>query len=198
MPYNRVTLRKAEKAFQLRIDETKDLFSTVTTVKISDLLSTILEGNVPLALAINTEKARSEMILAPILVEFRKLADPPISLFSGVAFNVDKEKGLTGTCDFIISRSTEQYFITAPVIVIVEAKNDNIKNGLGQCVAEMFAAKLFNEREENGVTTIYGAVTTGDHWKFLKLEDQTVYIDLKEYYLVNVGKILGILLHMIH
>lgn len=80
---------------------------------------------------------------------------------------------------------------------IVEAKNENIIRGLGQCVAEMYAAKLFNERGENGVSTIYGAVTTGAHWKFLKLEDQTVYVDLKEYYLVNVGKILGILLSMI-
>jgi transketolase C-terminal domain/subunit len=110
---------------------------------------------------------------------------------------VDKEKGLTGTCDFIISRSPEQLFIKVPVITIVEAKNDNINRGLGQCVAEMVAAKLFNERGENGISTIYGAVTTGSLWKFLKLENQTIYVDMREYYLVNVGKILGILLSMI-
>ncbi len=80
---------------------------------------------------------------------------------------------------------------------MVEAKNDNIKSGLGQCVAEMSAAKLFNEREENRISIIYGAVTTGDHWKFLKLKTQTVYIDLKEYYINDAGKILAILLNAI-
>ncbi|GCL35647.1 MAG: hypothetical protein ACKO9I_12000 [Sphaerospermopsis kisseleviana] len=52
--------------------------------------------------------------------------------------------------------------INAPVILVVEAKNENIKGGLGQCIAEMYAAKLFNEREENEITEIYGVVTTGE------------------------------------
>ena len=194
MPYNRFTFSEAKGRLQLQTDETVDLFPDVTEVKISDFLAQFLEENVPLALAVNTEKSKSEIIIAPILLELRKLADRPISIFSGVAFNVDKEKGLTGTCDFIISRSSEQYFITAPVLTVAEAKKDNIHNGLGQCIAEMFAARLFNEREKNVVDPVYGAVTTGSAWKFLKLVDGTVYIDLKEYHISNAGKILGILL----
>lgn len=197
MAYNRFTLRKAQEAFQLQIDETKDLFSTVEGVKTSDLLDQTLARNVSLALAINTEKARSEMITAPILLEFRDLVLPPISLFSGRPFNVDKKIGLTGVCDFIISRSPEQLFIKAPVIIVAEAKNENIIRGIGQCTAEMVAAELFNQREKNGISTIYGVVTTGDHWKFLKLKDQTVYVDIKEYYLGDVNKIVGILLSMV-
>ena len=197
MPYNRFTLSQAKERLQLQIDETVDLFPEVEEVKISNFLAQFLEENVPLALAVNTEKSKSEIIIAPILLELRKLTDRPISLFSGVVFNVDKEKGLTGTCDFIISRSPEQYFITAPVLTVAEAKKDNIHNGLGQCVAEMFAARLFNERKENDMSPVYGAVTTGSAWKFLKLVDGTVYIDLKEYHISNIGKILGILLSMI-
>ena len=197
MPYNRFTLSQAKERLQLQIDETVDLFPEVEAVKISNFLAQFLEENVPLALAVNTEKSKSEIIIAPILLELRKLTDRPISLFSGVVFNVDKEKGLTGTCDFIISRSPEQYFITAPVLTVAEAKKDNIHNGLGQCVAEMFAARLFNARKEIGMSPIYGAVTTGSAWKFLKLVDGTVYIDLKEYHISNIGKILGILLSMI-
>ena len=44
----------------------------------------------------NTEKARSELIIAPILMEAIRLARPPVSLFSGAAFDVDKEQGLNG------------------------------------------------------------------------------------------------------
>ncbi len=197
MPYNRFTLSQAKERLQLQIDETVDLFPEVEEAKISSFLAQFLEENVPLALAVNTEKSKSEIIIAPILLELRKLTDRPISLFSGVVFNVDKEQGLTGTCDFIISRSPEQYFITAPVLTVAEAKKDNIHNGLGQCVAEMFAARLFNARKEIGMSPIYGAVTTGSAWKFLKLVDGTVYIDLKEYHISNIGKILGILLSMI-
>jgi len=76
----------------------------------------------------------------------------------------------------------------------VEAKNENIKTGFGQCVAEMIAAQLFNEREENAIKTIYGVVTIGTIWRFLKLEGNVVDIDLTEYYIKNVNKILGILL----
>ncbi len=36
-------------------------------------------------------------------------------------------------------------------------------------------------------------VTTGSIWQFLKLEGQVVQIDLSEYYLKDVNKILGIL-----
>ena len=197
MAYNQFSLSQVKEAFQLRIDDRSDLFSTVAEVKVSDFLTQTLDRNVLLALAIGTEKARSELIVAPILVEIWSLLNRQISLFSGIEFNIAPEKGLSGNCDFIISRSPEQVLITAPVVAIVEAKNDNIKSGLGQCIAEMVAAQLFNEQEGNDLATIYGAVTTGDHWKFLKLNRQTVCIDVKEYYLVNVGKILGILLSMV-
>jgi len=101
------------------------------------------------------------MIIAPILISVRKHLNGQISLFSGIDFTVDGQKGLNGTCDFIISRSPKLLILTAPVVTIVEAKKENINAGLGQCVAEMVAAKLFNEREGNNIQTIYGTVTTG-------------------------------------
>jgi hypothetical protein len=107
------------------------------------------------------------MIIAPILVELKKCFLNQISLFSGVTFNVDANQNLTGICDFLISKSSEQLFITAPVIILVEAKNDNLKSGLGQCIAEMLAAQLFNEREGNNIKVIYGSVTTGSTWKLI-------------------------------
>ncbi|MCL1464584.1 hypothetical protein [Argonema galeatum] len=194
MSYSDFTLSQLVKIFGLTINETVDLFAAVEEVESSDYLAFYLKENIALAVAINTEKARSEMIIAPILLEVRRRLNYQVSLFSGVDFNVDNDRGLNGVCDFLISRSAEQLFIRAPVITIVEAKNENIKTGFGQCVAEMIAAQLFNEREGNAIKTIYGVVTIGTIWRFLKLEGNVVDIDLTEYYIKNVNKILGILL----
>jgi hypothetical protein len=103
---------------------------------------------------------------------------------------------LNGFCDFIISKSSEQFFLKAPLIVIVEAKNENIPSGIGQCIAEMIAAKLLNERAVQPVKKLYGAVTIGNIWKFLKYERDIVYIDRQEYYISNSEKIIGILVAM--
>jgi hypothetical protein len=197
MPYSDFTLQQLERDFQLTIYERIKVFVDVAPVEISDFLSEILAENIPLALAIHTEKARSEMIIAPMLIELRKMVNREISLFSGVDFSVDPQKGLSGVCDFIISKSAEQLFIKVPLVIIVEAKNENIKGGLPQCIAAMVAAQIFNSKENIAVPSIYGAVTTGNNWKFLKLEDKAVFIDIDDYYINNPGKIMGILLHMV-
>ena len=196
MSYSDFTLQTVVKELQLVLNERTDLFAQVPEGTISDHLATTLKENVPLALAINTEKARSELIIAVLLVELRKMCNYQISLFSGVEFNVDPQRGLNGVCDFILTRSPEQFFISAPAIVVVEAKNENIKGGLGQCIAAMLAARLFNAQEGQPIAILYGAVTSGSVWKFLQLVDSTIYIDLEEYYINHAGKILGILMHM--
>jgi len=193
MPYSDFSLEKVKRTFQLTTSETVDLFGDVPELECSALLREILRYNVPLALASNSEKARSEMIISPILIDLRRQLKERINLFSGIEFDVDSERGLNGICDFIISYSPEILFVSAPVITLVEAKKENITAGLGQCVAEMLAARIFNERTGNEVSTIYGAVTTGSIWKFMKLEGSVISIDLTEYYLKDVNKILGIL-----
>ena len=193
MAYSDFTLETVKKSFNLTISARQDMFSAVSELKSSQSLTETLAYNVPFALASNTEKSRSEMIIAPILLELTKQLKTPVSLFSGVDFTVNVELGLNGSCDFLISRSTDLLIISAPVMTIVEAKKENINAGLGQCVAEMYAAKIFNEREKNGITVINGAVTTGEVWKFLKLEEQVINVDLPEYFLNDVNKILGIL-----
>lgn len=193
MAYSEFTLSKAKKIFDLTIAEQVDHFAAVPEREASDSLKDILRYNLPLALAINTEKARSEMIIAPILIELKKQLQPNISLFSGIEFNVDLERGLGGVCDFLLSRSSEQLFVSIPIITLVEAKKENLNAGLGQCVAEMIAAQLFNEREGNNISPIYGAVTSGNNWKFLTLKHQQVEIDLTEYSLSHLNQILGIL-----
>ena len=148
-------------------------------------------------LILSTEKARSEFIIAPILGEIRRCFQKQISLFSGVEFNVDMERGLRGVCDYMLSLSPLQLVIQAPVIAVVEAKNENMKGGLGQCIAEMLAAQQFNLERQNPVPTVYGVVTTGSNWRFLSLEDTLVQIDSTEYQIRDVQQIVGILVGMI-
>lgn len=193
MSYSDFTLRRAKQEFNLTIVEQQTFLSIITPISPSSFLTQYLEETLPLAIALSTEKARSEMLICPILVEVRKNFIGKISLFSGEEFNVDPSLGLTGVCDFLISNSPEQLFIEAPAIVVVEAKKEDLKGGLGQCVAEMIAAQRFNEQNNSSIPVIYGCVTTGDRWKFLKLEEQTVTIGLLEYSILPVEQILGIL-----
>jgi hypothetical protein len=197
MAYSDFTLDSACRAFSLTLNDQVDLFLTVVPVRVSEVLRAILDENYPLATSIHTEKARSEFLVAPVLVEVRKLMKHRISLFSGTDFNVDPAQGLNGVCDFLLSASPVQLMVRAPVLAVVEAKNDNIKGGLGQCIAAMVAARLFNEREREGPSTIHGVVTTGSLWTFLKLEDATVFIDSHEHTLEPIGKLLAILLHCV-
>jgi hypothetical protein len=193
MAYSDFKLIEIIDSFGLVISESSGLFASVQKQECSDLLSTILKENVDLAVAISTEKARSEMIISPILLEIRRKFNYEISLFSGIDFTVDSQRGLNGFCDFILSLSSEQLLVRSPVVVLVESKNENLRSGLAQCIAEMVASQLFNERGGNQIKAIYGAVTIGTLWQFLKLEGNVVSIDLSEYYIKDIKKILGIL-----
>ena len=196
MAYSDFTLRGVKTQFNLTIEEADDLFVAVPAIAPRPEFLARLKETSPLALAVGSEKARSEFLIAPVLSEAWFLGRRRTALFSGVDFDIDVANGLSGYCDYIVTRSPEQLYIEAPVVMLVEAKKEDMKKGYGQCLAEMIAAQRFNERENNAIGTIYGAVTTGDRWKFLELEGATARIDAADYYIEKVGKILGILLHL--
>ncbi|MCU0569868.1 MAG: hypothetical protein MUF49_25255 [Oculatellaceae cyanobacterium Prado106] len=196
MPYSKFTLSKTKKDFHLTIQENVRFLPWVEPVAPSSRLLEDLE-EVPWAIAVGSEKARSESIIYPVLQEVRRILDRRISLFSGSEFNVDTAADLTGYVDFLLSRSPEQLLIEAPVVIVTEAKKADLNEGLGQCVAEMVAAQRFNEVQNNAIAVIYGCVSSGTAWRFLKLEQQTVTIDLTDYPLPPVDQILGFLLWML-
>lgn len=196
MAYSSFSLKDVKQKLGITVIENEKLFANIPGVEISPFLKTTLDKYVPLALAINTEKSRSEWIIAPILAEFRDQLQDKVSIFSGKKFDVDSSRGLDGYCDYLISLNPEQYYISAPIFAIVEAKNEDIVEGFGQCIATMVAAALFNAREHTQVPMIFGAVTTGTNWKFLKLTENTAYIDLDEYYLKEIDLLMGIFVHI--
>ncbi|MFM7363707.1 MAG: hypothetical protein ACKO11_04220 [Cuspidothrix sp.] len=197
MSYSQFTsIGKVKEAFGLKTQEGGRFIPEVAKIEPSTTLKAYLEESLPLA-ASASEKARSEGIIYPVLLEVRRILNRQISLFSGEDFTVDESVGLNGICDFLLSRSPEVLEIEAPVIVIVEAKKADLRTGFGQCIAEMVAAQRFNAAKNNPLSVIYGAISSGTQWRFLKLEGDIVTIDLADYPLPPVDEILGMLVWMI-
>lgn len=144
------------------------------------------------ALPASTEKARSELLIAPLLVELKQRNKDKMTVFSGYPFDVDESRGLRGYCDYLISRRHNAVFIESPVIAIVEAKKDqDLIDASPQCIAEMYAARLFNEQRQEPQPCIYGAVTTGYDWLFLRMEDSQVSLDTERYAIQSLAELLG-------
>jgi hypothetical protein len=170
-----------------------DLFSSAAPFAVREEFLAFIRDGVALAVANSTEKAKSEFIIAPVLLELRRMLDSRFSLFSGLEWDVDSSRGLNGSCDFIRTKGESQYVLGAPFVAIAEAKNDLIRTGLGQCIAEMYAAQWCNQQARLPISTVYGVVTTGSAWKFLEIRDKVVTIDIPEYYIDNLSKNMGIL-----
>ncbi len=194
MSYSKFTAKDLKQQFGIEQTFKENLFSQIKPREVSDWLKTFLKGTIEFALQQNTEKARSEFIIAPVFLELRRQAKETISIFSGIEFNVDKKLKLTGACDFLVSRSAYQAVLESPIVIAVEAKRQDFDKGYVQCIAEMYAATIFNEREGNPSEIIYGTVTTGNVWQFLMLEGkqaliETVSFDIRE----DLERILGVL-----
>lgn len=197
MPYNAFTLDRVRADFGITVETPLNLFGHIPPVPPDPVVSTIISRNRGLAVMMGTEKAKSELIIAPLLSEVWRISAGRVALFSGTTFNVDPAADLTGVCDFILGRPPQLDFVTYPVMMITEAKNDNIMGGLGQCAAAMVAAQRFNTQRKSDITTVYGCVSNGTEWKFLRLDGTRLDIDLTEYLITEPGRILGIILNFV-
>jgi len=198
MSYSEFTsIIEVKQAFGLTTVEGPRFLPQISPINPSATLTDFLANSLPVAVATGSEKARSEMIITPVLLEVRKILQQNVSLFSGEDFTVDYETGLDGICDYLISRSPEMLEIEAPAVAVVEAKKADLKTGIGQCVAEMVAMQKFNEAKGKPISVIYGSVSNGTQWRFLKLEEKIVSIDLNDYALPPVDEILGMLVWMV-
>ncbi len=197
MAFSDFTLRSAVETFALQEERDRDLFARVAPLQLSEFTRGWLDELAPIAVSVNSEAARSQYIIAPLLVEGKRRAKGPANVFPGFTFDVDLERGLNGYCDYIISRSPEFYYLRGPLIAVIEAKREDIIGGLGQCAAAMVAVRLFNERDKTPVPAVYGCVSSGTNWRFLKLEGARLSIDRPEYYLSDAGKIVGILVSIL-
>ena len=190
MAYSGFKLKELKQQFQLEEKGIK-LFYEIKTIEPSDWLKQTLKLGLKMPLL--SEKARSERIVSPILFECWEQNKESFGIYSGMNLEADIANGLNGECDFIIAARADTYTVESPIFMLIEAKDNDIKLGIPQCVAQMLGARLYNQKDGKDIPVIYGCVTTGDDWQFLKLQDNTIYIDIERYYLDNVPQLLGIL-----
>ena len=192
MAFRDFSFPQVQEQLGVRVEDV-DLFADTPPLAVREQFAAFLRDGTSLALANSTEKAKSEFIIAPVLLELRRSLGSKFALFSGVEWNVDVPLGLNGYCDFLLGRGPSQHILQAPYVAIVEAKNDLIRTGLGQCIAAMVAARISNERAGLPNAATHGVVSTGAAWKFLRLRGDVVAMDVPEYFIDNLPKIMGIL-----
>jgi len=188
MAYSDFTLETAVTTLGVTTQPTV-LFPNLAPLSVPGWLQEALSKRTPLALI--SEKSRSEFIVVPILLASRELAHERLAIYSGQRLDVDPSKGLIGECDFILALSPPVLPLRAPIATIVEAKKNDVEAGLGQCIAQMVAARLFNQAAGQAAIPLFGCVTTGEIWQFLKLREAVVLIDENRYYLDDIGSILA-------
>ncbi len=189
MAYSDFTLEQVIRDLGVTV-QVVALFQALPPVVVPVWLIETLKRNMELPLV--SEKARGEIIVLPVLVASRELSGKVFTIYSGQNLHVDAVRGLAGECDFVLARTPPLPVLTAPLVTIVEAKRAEIEPAIGQCAAQMVGARLFNEKAGRPRHVIYGCVTTGEAWQFLKLDVSELEIDSQRYYIDNLGAILAV------
>lgn len=188
MAYTDFTLESAEAELGVTC-RPGEVFTELQPVPVPAWLRDLLVRGMKLALV--SEKARSEFIVAPLLLAVRESANDTVAILSGQRLDVDAARKLQGECDFLLARSEPVPRLRAPLMAVVEAKKNDIEGGLGQCIAQMVASQVYNERSGEPVAAMYGCVTTGEDWQFLRLVGTAVTLHRPRLYIDNVGLLLA-------
>jgi hypothetical protein len=194
MAYSDFTLSDLAEKFGIKHEKKKINFPNNPIEPSEKLLEELADSA---DMPIKSEKAKSEWIVVPILKELRSRNNKFFTIYSGENLNADKEKGLIGECDFILSKDIKSYDISYPIFQIVEAKKNDLDEGIKQCASQLVGAKIFNEKKGIKIEKLYGCTTTGDDWIFLELVENQLTIDNRKYYLVEIRELLGVFQYII-
>ncbi len=194
MGYSKFTkIETVSKQFGVSVKR-KKLFENITFTEPSAwLVETLRKVTfVPL----RNEKVKSERIVSPILVEIAELHQNLVTLFSGEELEINADENLSGACDFFFTLVAQGAFLESPIISVVEAKDEDMDYGIAQCAAQLYGAKIFNEREGKNIPVLYGCATDGVEWIFIRFENNMFHIDNKIY--TDLKEILGVWHHIIN
>ncbi|QJD77787.1 hypothetical protein [Spirosoma rhododendri] len=187
--YSQITFQELRHRFGITV-ENESFLPPVTPVALPDWLRAYLAINQLSPALAKSEKAVSEMLIAPVLSAVKENNLDKIALFSGEALTLPGE--LSGICDFIIAANPKAFLPEPPIMVLVEAKRQDLYSGIPQCVGEMLAARSTNERVNIDFDAVYGCVTTGNEWLFLQLNGNRAITDPTILYYPELEKVLGV------
>jgi hypothetical protein len=97
-----------------------------------------------------SEQSRREVLVAPTLLEVCDFLDIQLE----IEYPISVSSWLKGTLD---------YFIPAQPLLVVEAKQSDLTRGFVQLAVELIAVAQWSDSDQ---AVFYGAVTTGEVWKF--------------------------------
>lgn len=137
-----------------------------------------------------SQASRCENVIYPVLRDVFKQYVADYSLWSHTALSYDET--LTGIPDYLITSKSElgKTMLGFPVVVVVEAKQNNFTEGWGQCAAELIAAQKLNKDESKPV---HGIVTDGEFWQFGKLVSDVFTKNEMAFSMSELQKIFGAL-----
>ena len=189
-------IRTVVKKFNLDVSQV-NLFDKIQPILPSEWLAETLE--ISKSLFLTNEKSKSERIVSPILMEVSRSYVDRVSFFSGEDLNVHFEDDLSGECDFFYALHPPKLYVDSPIMSVMNMKKiadgEDKSYGISQCAAQMYGAKLYNEMEGKNIPFIYGCATDGIEWQFMKLENDTYYVDNKVF--TDLKEILGVWHHII-
>lgn len=191
MAYSKFTIDELRQKFNLGYAE-EALFEGVKPLEMIAKWKVLLDEGKELALPYGSEQARKTNIVYPILMDLRERNNKEVMIYAGLTLNADSERGLNGECDFILSMTRFTKVVEPPILAVVEAERHDLELGQGQCAAQLLGATIFNEKHNKKINVIYGCVTTGSIWQFMKLENNVLTLDTATYYLQDLEILIGI------
>ena len=158
------SIAQVQQEYNIRYSE--ESFISYFDLKPSEHFREEFEFNLENIDVFTSEASRCENVIYPILREVYKSFVDKYTLWSHKSISYDNK--LTGTPDYLISTRSElgKTILGFPLVVVVEAKQNNFIEGWGQCLAELIAAQKMNKNEEK---PIYGIVTDGELWQIGRL-----------------------------
>ena len=117
MSYSKFTIERVIKEFDLKLQQDEFIAnnSDIKNLQPSSYIEEYLKNSYSFALSLGTEKAESEFIIAPILLEVKNKFNNRVIFFSGQRFDIDIDKNLIGSCDFIFSQTQQSLYIEKPI-----------------------------------------------------------------------------------
>ncbi len=191
--YSQVTFEILRDELKLAFEQRLFVPTGLPAPPLPEWLSTFLSMARASATVGKSEKSISEGIIAPLLYAVRQANISKISLFSGEPLYYDD---LGGVCDFIIAAQPNAFLPDSPIVILVEAKKMDLLGGIPQCLAEMRTAQRLNERAGRP-GPVFGCVTIGTEWIFLKLEADQALLDPTIFFASELPQVLAVFQWMI-